>query len=332
MENSIFNKELVFFVENYTTINPLIYIDRNGNLDFLDDEKPIRFENEFILKLGNSKMKTAIYHLKISRSKINAEHAERIKKQYSTKYPNSTILSPSLWFVNQRLSVRLSKNKIIGKPITILLYDGTTDGLFTFQPGMTGDRIHIVEGDIKNGVDLNSYLIQAEPIDHNAVFSLYSKNYRLKKSHIEGNFITLSEIGKNTSIALNKDIDISSLKITLLDNQIIKIADLLDERKPLLIDVGATWCSGCIAQEPMLKKIFNTNKVTVIGIFGHDTPESVAKYTKQQKIEWPVGLKNENFQNQFNINMYPTYILISPDGKIILMDYNSEKIEASLKN
>jgi thiol-disulfide isomerase/thioredoxin len=326
VKNSIFKNELTLLVENYQTDSPTIYIDRNGNLDFTDDGEHLKLNKDLILRLANSDNNSAIYHYRIARSQITIANEERIKNRYASKYPKSRIISPIYWLTKQRHSVRASKGKIGENPITILLQDNSIDGLFTFQTDEMGDRIILIEGEIGKDIDITSYLRQGEPIDHNAIFELYGKKYCVIFFSKSGESLSITETNKDTRIIFKEDIDVSSFEIELLTGESLRIENLIKEKKYLLVDVGGTWCGGCINQEPTIKKLYKDGKVEVIGVFDHDTPESVANYIKKHEIEWSVALVNSTFKEMFRINSYPTYILISPEGKIVLIDQNSEQI------
>jgi len=332
INSSFFNKELTFLVENYMTNSPTIFIDRNGNLDFTDDGEPLTLKDKLDLKLTNENDNTANFHYQIAKSQINKENENRILNRFSSKFPNSSIVSAVYWLTNQRLNVKVSKEVIDNKPITIFLLDNSVDGLFTFQTNDYGDRILIIEGKVNENMDLTSLFRQAKPIDNNTIFELYGKRYYIKSLSKNGKKITITETEKETVAMYKNEQDVSSFAIKLLDGISITIKDLIKEKKYLLIDIGGTWCGGCISQESTIKKIYKSGKVEVIGLFDHDTPQSVRKYVKKHNILWPVALVNSTFKDMFKVNSYPTYILISSTGKLKLADINSEQIVKYLKN
>ena len=332
IKDGVFSNEIALLIEDYTATNPKIYVDKNGNIDFTDDGEPQFLNDNLILKLANSVDSSAVYHYRISKSQIDKSNESQMKARYINKFPRSNIISPVNWLTNQRLSVRISKEVIDNKLITILIYDGTVDGQFTFQTNEIGDRILITEDEINIVNDLNSYLRQGEPIDHNATFLLYGKKYNLNNIEKNGNSLSITETNKNTKLFFKQDQDVSSFEIQLLSGHTQKIQDLINLGKHLLIDVGGTWCGGCISQEPTIKQLYNNGKIEVVGIFGHDTKESVVKYTAKHNISWPVALMSLSFKDMFRIDSYPTYILVSPEGKIVLIDRNSEQVVKYLNN
>ncbi|MDF1699453.1 MAG: TlpA disulfide reductase family protein [Saprospiraceae bacterium] len=332
LKNSMFNKEIALLVEHYTSSDPVIYLDRNGNLDFNDDGLPLTLHDELIVQLANEDDSSAYYHYQIGRSKITDANEAQLRNRYASKFPQNAIVSAKNWLTSRRLSVRVSNDMLEEKPITIFLLDNSVDGLFTFQTDEYGDRILVVEGEIDENQDLTSILRQAQPIDHNAVFELYGNNYFIKHASRNGNEVILAVTSQKTGRVFKDGEDISDFAIPLLDGKTTAIKDLLQNKKYLLIDVGGTWCGGCIKQEPTIKRIYESGQVGVVGLFDHDTPKSVRKYIVAHDIKWPVALVDATFKTRFNITSFPTYILVTPQGKIILFDSNSEAIEKYLSD
>jgi len=326
LQHSSFEREVFILVEDYTAKTPTIYMDRNGNLDFNDDGAPFVLTNKKNVKLFNEAIHSAYYNYQLGKSKIAEENESSLRSRYAAKYPNSEIVSAQHWLTYKRLSVRVSIDSMHGKPITIFLIDNSIDGLFTFQTGRYGDRILIVEGIIDSREDKTSLFRQAEPIGHNAIFQLYGQNYAVKNVSKNGDELTLSITNQDTRVVFKEEQDLSSLNIHLLNGTSIMVKDLLKSGKHLLIDVGGTWCGGCIRQEPVIKKIYQNGAVEVVGLFDYDTQESVHKYVEKHHIEWPVALVDSTFKESFRITSFPTYILVSPKGKIILADTNAEVI------
>ena len=265
---SVFENEIVFLVEKVDTKSPKIYLDINGNLDFTDDDFPVVFNSEsLIVKLKNSTNKKGIYHYQLGKSKISKKNSARIKQRFGSKYPKSEIVSPENWFTNQRLSVKISKHSIENKPITVLLFDADSDGVFSFNPNDNGDRMVVLDKVVSSNEDVTNYIRIGEPINHNAVFLLYGKKYSVVKLNSIATKLSLIETDKKVLFKKGLGSIIPNVKISLINEETIETKNLLKEDKYLLLDFGATWCAGCIMQEPTIKEIYNTKKVNIVGVF-----------------------------------------------------------------
>lgn len=126
-----------------------------------------------------------------------------------------------------------------------------------------------------------------------------------------------------------------------------EIKDLLN--KPLsskqffnqitLISFGGTWCAPCRQALPKLKTAYskyNTKGVKFISIsneFNIDT-DFFTPLIKNEKIEWENYVQdiNDNTSNSlsslFNINSYPTYILIGTNGIILERSFGIDGIDS----
>ncbi len=101
--------------------------------------------------------------------------------------------------------------------------------------------------------------------------------------------------------------------------------------KYVLLDFWGSWCGPCRAGNPHLKELYAKYKgkgLEIIGIAnenGSTLAESKASWKKAVKedgLPWIQVLNNEDVEKadvreMFNVNAFPTKILLGPDGKII---------------
>jgi thiol-disulfide isomerase/thioredoxin len=116
------------------------------------------------------------------------------------------------------------------------------------------------------------------------------------------------------------------LEAVLLDGTPI---DLKDYRgKVVVLDYWATWCGPCIGDMPMLKMFYENwhrdRGVELIGISVDDDLYALKAFVEKEQLAWPNASeklsKEQNLpdsREKYNINAYPTTILIDQNGKVV---------------
>lgn len=139
---------------------------------------------------------------------------------------------------------------------------------------------------------------------------------------------------------------IPDLRGKILNNSSINIKNILDDKKYVLLDFWGSWCMPCINSMPALKLLHtqtDTTKIQFVGIdyennttgqanaqkllnrFNITWPQVAELSTDQTPLSFPVGLSVKN---------YPTFILISPAGKVVAREIGENglpKIVETLK-
>ncbi len=110
--------------------------------------------------------------------------------------------------------------------------------------------------------------------------------------------------GKN--VMDGADFDISSLK-----------------GKYVIIDFWGTWCGACLAGVPEMKKFRDehADRLQIVGLAKDRKVEKVQKCIKKNGMNWPnilVGKGEQDFVAKYNVQGYPTKILLDRNGKILL--------------
>ncbi len=92
--------------------------------------------------------------------------------------------------------------------------------------------------------------------------------------------------------------------------------------KYVLVDFWGTWCGACIAGMPEMKKFAakHADKLMLLGIAKESDEQRWRNYLDKSEWNWRQiisGEGEEDYISRFNVQGFPTKILIGPDGKIL---------------
>lgn len=110
------------------------------------------------------------------------------------------------------------------------------------------------------------------------------------------------------------------------DGKTLELTEL--KGKYVVLDFWGTWCPPCIKGIPKMKEYYNKYKdrAEFIGIACNEEPVDWLNTIEKYKLNWPQTL-NESKENdlaaQYNIESYPTKIIIDPNG-ILVQSFKSE--------
>jgi thiol-disulfide isomerase/thioredoxin len=104
-----------------------------------------------------------------------------------------------------------------------------------------------------------------------------------------------------------------------------------------LIDFWYSHCAPCIARFPKLKEIYNTFHdrgfdIVSISVDKQKDKEDYSAAIKKNKLTWNHAWDKDGITaEKFNINTFPTYILLDKNDRIINYDIQDNQLEAFLK-
>lgn len=103
--------------------------------------------------------------------------------------------------------------------------------------------------------------------------------------------------------------------------------------KWILLDFWGTWCVPCRAEHPELDSFYTSVKPVTAGKFElitiacRDTEDKVTAYMNQFHYSFPVAMADQQIESAFNVQGYPTKILITPQGRYVLVPFGSDWVD-----
>ncbi len=95
--------------------------------------------------------------------------------------------------------------------------------------------------------------------------------------------------------------------------------------KYVIIDFWGTWCGPCVAGVPHMKAFLDKHKdkLELLGISNDRSVDVWKSFITKNEMNYPnilSGKGDQDFVSKFNVQGFPTKILISPEGKILFRD------------
>lgn len=314
----------------------------NGYLDrFFIKLNPNSLENNDSLNnvkvpIENSIMQIYLEKGKFSRYNLNGCKSCSILKMFDS--------------INQaRYKLSLSHDSIINLPTTIsslkekLNYTDSIEKEKYYKKWLSFCQLNLNKNEatyilykILFTDNLEQVKAMANKLDYTQKNSYYG--YKLKSS--------LKEIEKDIFEEKNSEIKLLKTKAPFFksigfDGNDIDLGETI-KKGCIILDFWASWCLPCRKSHPKFIEIFNKYRKSNLNVISISEDENIDEWKKaivKDSISiWPnmLSLKDENDTNlsqKYNINFYPTKVLIDKNGMIIgiYIGENFSKLEKKLK-
>ncbi|UCF14036.1 MAG: TlpA family protein disulfide reductase [Phycisphaerales bacterium] len=111
--------------------------------------------------------------------------------------------------------------------------------------------------------------------------------------------------------------------VQTLDGKGIRLQDL--KGKIVLLSFWASWCGECVADIPMLKKLYNEfgsdRRFVMIGLSLDRSVQKLRNFVKSQEMNWTQGILGDwsesKIPSQYAASFIPTMYLIDQNGIVV---------------
>jgi thiol-disulfide isomerase/thioredoxin len=107
-----------------------------------------------------------------------------------------------------------------------------------------------------------------------------------------------------------------------------KLSDYKDQW--LVMDFWGTWCGPCREEMPIVNKFGveaaegKHQNVSFLSVACRDTESKVKEYLAENKFSMTAAMSDGQIEQKYNIPYYPSKILISPQGKMIHIEFGKD--------
>ena len=129
----------------------------------------------------------------------------------------------------------------------------------------------------------------------------------------------LTDLGKGLQRRIDAVGNPLPIEFKAVDGRAVNLTTL--SNKVVLVDFWATWCPGCVALSPVIKKLydrFHTNGLDVVGINFDDNTNRAQRFISEEGLAWPQyfgGRGPDNkFGREYSINAIPAVWLADRKG------------------
>lgn len=100
----------------------------------------------------------------------------------------------------------------------------------------------------------------------------------------------------------------------------VRLADLLEAKKIVVLDFWATWCAPCVEGLPRVAEVvgkFKDRGVVFYAINQEEDADTVHEFLKQKQLDLPVLLDADaEVSAEYKAEPIPLTVIISPDGRV----------------
>ena len=205
------------------------------------------------------------------------------------------------------------------KNVTVGLYNGETlvkekvtsaqgNAFFTQEDGVSAGEYEVRIAGAPDGWSKKDDIVYKTTSQANTTLNIAMK----------ASLITDKEIPSSKVYSLG-DV-MYDFSVTTSDYRNLKLSEILEEKKMVLLNFWATWCGPCKQEFPAMQNAYvsYSDVVEILALSTSDSQDSVAQFKKQQGLSFPMA-GGSSLVSRFSTSTIPVSVVIDRYGVISYM-------------